>query len=300
MLYIFFIYFRQCKTINLGYPMVNIVTKRFVECYRNLLDAGIVRSGRQFAFELDYSPQSWNKVLKYERDVTIELVRSAIDRFGLNAEYIFTGKGEPLVRHRESPATDSPEKQVSANTERITHVPVAAAAGYLTQFHDPVFLEDLSCFSLPGVDFRHGTFRAFDVVGDSMEPVIQQGEIVVCSYVDPDLWRFNVRNNFVYVVVTDSEIVVKRVRNNLKENGTLTLISDNDFYKPVEIRGEEIREMWYVKLKISPFSHASLPGQTNYENTIDDLKSVISSKNTQIIRMEQTIERLLKKERLKV
>jgi len=160
-------------------------------------------------------------------------------------------------------------------------------------------LEELTCFSLPGIDFKHGTYRAFDVVGDSMEPGISQGEIVVCSYVDPDLWRYNIRNDFVYVVVTSSEIVVKRIQNNLKEKGTITLLSDNDFYKPVELRGEEIREIWYVKLKISPFSHAHSNHLRN-ETRSDDMKAFISSQSATIIRLEQKIERLLKNERLKI
>jgi len=279
--------------------MVNIVTKRFIECYKFLLDEGIVRSGRQFAFELDYSPQSWNKVLKFERDVTIELVRSAIDRFDLSADFIFCGRGEPICRMSGENADDHSEAH-KKEKDRITHVPVAASAGYLTQFHDPVFLEDLNSFSLPGIDFRHGTYRAFDVVGDSMEPGITQGEILVCTMVDQDLLKYNVRSDFVYVVVMESEIVVKRIQNHIKEKGTITLISDNPFYKPVEIRAEEIKEMWMVKLKISSFSHADHSNQLKYETSLDDLRAVISSQSATIAKLHQSIERSLKNERLKI
>lgn len=279
--------------------MVSIVTKRFIECFKILIDNGVVRSARQFAFELDYSPQSWNKVLKMERDVTIELVRCAVEKFNLSADYIFCGRGEPVCRTvPEDMSGSEMDDRICEN--KIAHVPVAAAAGYLTQFHDPVYLEDLNSFSLPGLDFRHGIFRAFDVVGDSMEPGIFQGEILVCSQVDPDLWKYNIRNDFVYVVVTRSEIVVKRIRNQIRENGTLTLISDNSFYQPIDIRVEDVVEMWYVKMKVSPFSHAQFSNQLKYETSLDDLKAVISSQSLTITRLQQTIERTLKNERLKI
>jgi phage repressor protein C with HTH and peptisase S24 domain len=248
--------------------------------------------------ELDYSPQSWSKVIREERDVTVELIRKAVDRFDFNPVYIFEGRGEPISKALESPNPVLAIAVDDNNEERIIHVPVAAQAGYLDQFNDPVYIQELPSFSLPGFEFRHGTYRAFDISGDSMEPSIFQGEMVVCSYVDPDLWQYNIRNNFVYVIITRGDIVVKRVQNNIAEKGILTLISDNNFYHPYEIPVEDIQEVWFVKMKICPFAHSKVSARVNMEDRMDDMRSVISSQSSTIQNLNQTIERMLKNERI--
>ena len=279
--------------------MANIVTKRFIECQQLLVEKRVVRSSRHFVLELGYSPQSWSKVLKEERDVTIELIRKGIDRFGLNPAYLFSGQGDPLMDVSDFYTANVLAVAVDPeNNERIVHVPVAAQAGYLDQYNDPLFISDLSSFSLPGVEFKHGTYRAFDVSGDSMEPSIFQGDMVVCNYMDPDLWTFNIRSDYVYVIVTLGDIVIKRVQNNLRTRGTLTLCSDNSFYEPYEIPGNEIRELWFVKMKVSPFAHSQLNNRINMENEFDDMRSVISSQSAMIENLNKTIEKLLKRERI--
>jgi phage repressor protein C with HTH and peptisase S24 domain len=258
----------------------------------------MIRSSRQFVLELGYSPQSWSKVIRDERDVPVELIRKAIERFDFNPQYLFSGEGDPL---------QSPEKQSGPvltiavdenNEERIIHVPVSAQAGYMDQFNDPVYMKDLPSFSLPGFAFKHATYRAFDISGDSMEPTVYSGEIVVCSYVDPDLWLSNVRSDYVYVIVTTGDIVIKRVRNTLRSHGTLLLRSDNSFYGDYEIAGEDIREIWFVKMKISPFAHAKVTSQVNLEDKFDDMRAVISSQSATIQNLNQTVEKLLKKDRI--
>jgi phage repressor protein C with HTH and peptisase S24 domain len=278
--------------------MASIVTKRFIECHNHLIERAKVRSSRQFVMELGYSPQSWSKVLKEERDVTVELIRKAIERFSFNPSYIFSGLGEPLLNKGHSQAPVLAVAVDEKDEERIIHVPVSAQAGYLDQFNDPVFIKELPSFSLPGFEFKHATYRAFDIAGDSMEPSIYQGEMVVCSYVDQDLWLHNIRNDYVYIIVTRGDVVIKRVRNQIRNNATLLLCSDNTFYDPYEVHVDDIREIWYVKMKISPFAHAKVTSRVNMEDKFDDMKSVIHSQSITIQNLNKTIERMLKKDRI--
>ena len=277
--------------------MTNNVSKRFVECHNILLEKGIVRSSRQFVLELGYSPQSWSKVIREERAVTIDLIQKAVDRYSFNPSYIFSGNGKPI---NESEEECSPVLAVAVdenNEERIVYVPVSAQAGYLDQFNDPVFIKDLPTFSLPGFEFKHGTFRAFDIKGDSMEPSIYQGEMVVCSYLDPDLWEYNIRSDYVYVIVTKGDVLIKRVQNKLKGEGILLLNSDNTFYDSYKVSIEDIQEVWYVKMKVSPFAHSKIKQQIDMEDRFDDMRSVIASQSTTIQNLNKTVEKLLKKER---
>ena len=184
--------------------MTNNVTKRFLDCFNELKANGQVKSDRQFCLSLGYKPQSWTKVVKGERSVTLELVRKSTIIYKFNTAYIFTGVGEKFLKEESlnilSIAVDEEEK------ERILHVPVSAKAGYQDQFNDDVYLENLISYTLPGDHFRMGTYRSFEIEGDSMEPSLSQGEVLVCSYVDdPSLWQFNLKDGYVYVVVTKND-----------------------------------------------------------------------------------------------
>lgn len=156
---------------------------------------------------------------------------------------------EEIVQH------PSPAQQFKS-LEKIVYVPTAAHAGYTEQFHDPVFLDDLVSFSLPDYKFQHGTYRCFDIMGDSMEPSLYAGDKVVCSQVDSNNFYSSVRNNLVYVIVMDGSLVVKRVLNKVRENRTMMMLSDNSYYQPYEVAIEEIREMacGSQNLSISTFS----------------------------------------------
>jgi hypothetical protein len=49
-------------------------------------------------------------------------------------------------------------------------VPLKASAGYLNGYADPEYVAKLPKFYLPM--FKQGTFRAFEIKGDSMLPII--------------------------------------------------------------------------------------------------------------------------------
>ena len=235
-----------------------------------------------------------NDIMKGKRDVTIDLLKNTIEVYQINPSYIFSGIGSPFNE-------DGIEQQSSVknhiSTERILHVPVSAYAGYTEQFHDEVFLDDLVSFSLPDYKFQHGTYRCFDIAGDSMEPSLFAGDKVVCSQVDNNNLYSSVRNNLVYVVVLDRSVVIKRVINKIRESGKFTLISDNNFYEPFDVSVNEVREIWHVEVKISPY----LPSPNNIRNAfheeMDGMKKIIDHQSRSIQTLNQTVEKLLKQHR---
>jgi len=276
--------------------MNNNVTKRFVECVEELLDSGKVKSSRQFCISLNYTPQSWSKIRKGERAVTLELIRKAAIIYKINPTFLFTGVGNRFMQNEENVVAIAVDDN---DEERILHVPVTAKAGYSEQFNDTVYLEDLESYSLPGKYFNHGTFRSFEVEGDSMEPVLHPGEIIVCSYVDDrSLWKYNVKSGYVYVVVTERDVFVKRIQNRLKEENTLELESDNPDYPPIVLDGNEIKELWIVKMKISPFAHSKLSLRQEMDNKYSSLNDIIRNQSEMIGRLNKTVEKLLQKQRI--
>ena len=276
--------------------MSNIVTQRFVKCHDKLKAENQVRSSRQFALSLDYLPQSLSEILKGRRDVTIELLRKAVEKYKINPVYIYTGEG-PMFMSEEGDKSFRVLTIVtnSNEDERIVHVPVPAQAGYAVDMSDPTFIQDLPHFSLPDYKYKVGTHRSFDVAGDSMEPTLFEGDKVICSYLEPTIWETAIKDNYVYVVVTRGDVVVKRAYNFLKEKQYLELRSDNQFYEPYQLNLGDIREIWYVRAKISPF----LPSPQNIKRYLYDemqeLKQTINNQSKLISNLNETVEKLLGK-----
>ena len=130
--------------------------------------------------------------------------------------------------------------------ENIELVPEKAAAGYQAGYSDPEYLEELPRFQLPILP--HGTYRAFEITGDSMLP-LTPGSIIIGEYVEN--WE-NVKDGLCYIVVSENEgIVYKRVQNRIEENALLYLHSDNPSYPPYPVKVEEVMEIWRAKAFIS-------------------------------------------------
>ncbi len=130
--------------------------------------------------------------------------------------------------------------------DNITLVPQKAAAGYLNGFADPEYVKELTSFRLPLL--KQGTYRAFEISGDSMLPILP-GTIVIGEFVE-DL--NSIKNGKTYVLVTQREgIVYKRVFNYISENGKLFLVSDNRQYAPYQIAAEDVLEAWVAKAYVS-------------------------------------------------
>jgi transcriptional regulator with XRE-family HTH domain len=155
----------------------------------------------------------------------------------------------PLVKNVEV-FNRSTARQVditpSQGKNNIELVPLKAAAGYLNGYADPEFVQELPRFSLPMLN--HGTYRAFEISGDSMLP-LQSGTIVVGEFIGQVT---EIKNGKTYVLVTRSEgVVYKRVFNYIDENGKLFLVSDNRQYAPYQIDAGDVIEIWSAKAYIS-------------------------------------------------
>ena len=133
-----------------------------------------------------------------------------------------------------------------SDRENIELVPVKASAGYLNGYGDPEYVAELPKFSLPM--FKQGTFRAFEIKGDSMLP-LPSGSIVIAEYVEN--WH-DIKPNHTYVVVSKEDgVVYKRIAFKFKEDKGLKLVSDNKTYEPYWVQADDIIEVWKAKAFIS-------------------------------------------------
>ncbi|MEQ9187132.1 MAG: helix-turn-helix domain-containing protein [Cryomorphaceae bacterium] len=156
-----------------------------------------------------------------------------------------------------------------SNSERVTLVPVQAAAGYLNGLSDVEYIESLPMFDLPYPEVSKGkTYRVFQIKGESMLPIPSEAYILGSYVMD---WN-DIRNDEPCIVISRSEgIVFKRVLNNLKQ-GYLTLKSDNPDYDTYDIAGEEIAEVWKAEgFTVFGFEH---PQQGVHQELMRELKTI--------------------------
>ncbi len=132
----------------------------------------------------------------------------------------------------------------SENRQNIELVDKKAEAGYLESFQDPEYISELPKLYFPQIP--EGTYRAFEIQGNSMLPLLP-GSIVICGYVE-DLR--DLKNDRTYVIATREGIVYKRIFTNINEH-SITAISDNPAYPPYTIPFEDIAEIWQYYAHVS-------------------------------------------------
>jgi phage repressor protein C with HTH and peptisase S24 domain len=166
------------------------------------------------------------------------------------------------------------------NKENIELVPQKAAAGYLNGFADPEYLEQLPKFQLPMLP-SYGTYRAFEIAGDSMLP-LQPGTIVIGRYIE-DL--NDVLSSNTYVLVTKKEgVVYKRV---FKDDALakFKLVSDNKIYDSFDVSFDEVMEIWEAKAYISlTFPDPEAAGE---EMSIEKLKNIVLDLQHEVIKLKK-------------
>ncbi len=138
------------------------------------------------------------------------------------------------------------QKLAAGGNNEITFVPIKAAAGYLAGHSDPEYIDELNTFTLPMLS--PGTYRAFEIVGDSMLPT-PSGSIIIGEMTDN---IDDVKSNQTYIVISRNEgIVYKRIMKTGRAKGKLTLVSDNTAYQPYTVNTADILEIWKANMVIS-------------------------------------------------
>jgi len=155
------------------------------------------------------------------------------------------------------------------NQGNIELVDTKAEAGYLESFQDPEYIRDLPKINFPNIP--QGTFRGFEIRGDSMLP-LEPGSIIICQYVE----RIKqIKTGGTYIIVSKQDgLVYKRIKQDSK-NKQLILISDNDSYLPYPILYEDISEVWEYFAHLS-FSDSKLSYDSIVEEKLTDLQKKVA------------------------
>lgn len=199
----------------------------------------------------NYLGKSRNQVYEYFKKETLHF-----DILTKSAEFMGVPVSRFVGENEDEPGqyVTGNVKSVGANiSELYTHVPFLSAraqAGLpsMTFENCELKLEETYPVFVPAITLnkRH---LVIEVVGDSMEPEIKNGAIVLAELISKNDIKYE--SGGVYAVMYANRFVVKRIKTNeINQNGTLTLWSDNDRYGHITIHGEDINCMWKVTMKV--------------------------------------------------
>ena len=189
------------------------------------------------------SPSAFRKWLKGEAEPSRDRLVALAGTAGVSVAWLAQGEGpEPDLVSLDARAR-SPDVSVRdrAQFHLLPKVAEAAAAGSGQQTAGD---------AIEFIGFRHDWLRATfnrdpediileTAVGDSMEPQIGNGDLLLVDTTDQ-----TIRNFGIYVIEVRAERLVKRVQRMF--DGTLILISDNSHYQPETISPDKAAELRVV------------------------------------------------------
>jgi len=143
--------------------------------------------------------------------------------YGVNESYLIDGIGTPFGFDL---ATSNPPNGDSVKSKgNILFTSTQAFAGSGTDIGGSA-KEDNEYFSLPGV--TGGGLVAFPVEGDSMEPIIMSGDVVICRQING---VHEIKDNEIYAVKSNGALWIKFVQKIINKKGhvsSLKMISANN------------------------------------------------------------------------
>ena len=208
-----------------------LLNNRFKQVFRILEDRGdIVKNDRNGKGLGDFAKKilgnrSYGHIIRAylndddKRCINYEQARRVCNLYGVNPSYLLEGIGTPFGM--ELPKAS--KQDLTENPLNIMLTSMEAFAG-ATVDTDSFTRESVEFFALPGI--KGDGYVAFPISGNSMEPVINDGDIVICRQISGP---HEIRDNRIYAVKSKGSIWVKYVQR-VDERGrtqALKLISAN-------------------------------------------------------------------------
>lgn len=238
---------------------------RFVKVFKMLEDRGTIvkndRNGRGVGdvAEKVLGNKSYGHIIRAYLDRVSKRVidygqaRAFCRAYGVSEEYLIEGIGSPFDN-------DSPEAKLynmfmtgesRGGNIIFTSVEAFAGAGSVAGA-DSFTKESNSFFAIPGI--TGGNLVAFPISGNSMDPVISNGDIVICREISS---LMEIRDNEIYAVRTNGNVWIKYVQVIKNKSGRVTqlkMISANYLeHDPFIEEVNEFTKLYKVIRRISQF-----------------------------------------------
>lgn len=229
----------------------------------------------------------------------------------LDANWLFTGTGKmlkeqkeaatPVVLHEKQDikeyarpitphitASEPAQNYISENVISIPIVDVSAAAGYGRFNSDhPEKLGEMT-FPANFLRKKYGNYYCGKVDGESMEPTLLYGDFIVFRLLSPAEWG-EVKDGDIYFIVERSGATfVKRIKNQLKKDGSIICRSDNQNiqHREFPIYNDDIANIYHVEWRFSNdmtnVNQMYFNRLKTLEDRFDNLENLINTNNPKL------------------
>ena len=168
------------------------------------------------------------------------------DALGVNVEWLVTGEGN-MIKPNIISLDNADSDKLPAGFVQIPEYKICFGAG---EADEPTYEEIQDCvpayfrssfFSDRGINPKN--CKRFKVIGDSMIPLINDGDYITVDCTPKDY----IENNQIYALVFDHSLRIKRL---IKSFKTLTIRSDNSIYPDEVLTLEEAAQMIHIIGKV--------------------------------------------------
>lgn len=158
-----------------------------------------------------------------QKEISRKIMKELVNSIGVNPSWLLTGEGEMFTATKEEPVRH-PIKTIAECIEGllIPYLDQPVSAGFGQALLNEEDNDRYICIPDTG---GKKDLKALTVKGDSMEPTLKHGDIVVC---DTGGWD----GDGVYVIKTHEFAFVKRV---VLQTEGYQVISDNKMYPPYQV-----------------------------------------------------------------
>lgn len=179
-----------------------------------------------------------------KRVIDYHHIKALCKNYGINETYMLSGAGSPFGFDLPTADTVVDSNNVRSN---ILYTTVKAFAGNTIGAEAQ---EDNQFYGIPGIS--GGDLVSFPIDGNSMEPVLKNGDIIICRRIDTPN---EIKDNEIYAVKNNGKLWVKHVQPLLNHRGRVTslrMISANYLlHAPFEEEVNEYTQLFKVIRRIS-------------------------------------------------
>lgn len=239
------------------------------------------KTQKQVSSELEISRNTWACYESGQSEPSISIFKKIADYFQVGLEDLLSSElDSPLFRQKDANSSNLkndnirilPVSSDSIGKNNIQFVPISAQAGYSVGYNEASFIEHCRHFNLP--KHENGTYRAFEIAGDSMPP-IHQGFIAIGRFVEN--WKALKDGERYILALREEGVVFKRIVCEVGKTNRLVLFSDNPQYLPLTVSLEDVLEAWeftsYIGFPGKSANMLELILETLQQNKIEDFQN---------------------------
>ena len=183
----------------------------------------------------------------------IQTYLSTLQKDNFSHDVNLLGKSSRIADMRNNKQAYYLERREQKKQERspflVPLVGIKAQAGYVKGFEHTDYMDGLEKYSLPpGVNPTGAVWSYFEVDGDSMEPTLYAGDIILASMLADEDWN-DIKNFSVYIILTSEQLMVKRIFQKSKQEWVL--LSDNEDACPqMLLNTDDVKQVWTFRRHI--------------------------------------------------